>query len=152
MCIYMTKNRSFGQTWSVGLFSLTEEANWSSWRKLPVFSHNIYFDLIVDLFSQEVNFGYSLGKFAVQRSPYTQRSSASILTYFRSDRNRSQPLLAGRWPPPPPTHPIHTQIYLRFSMIVYEYGSCMGALTQCALCPLWNPLPPCKWGFVPASP
>ena len=35
----MTKNRTFSPTWSVGLFSKAEEANWSSLAKASVFSH-----------------------------------------------------------------------------------------------------------------
>ena len=59
------------------------------------------------------------------RLPCTQQSSASILMDFRSDRNRSQPLLAGRWPP------IHTQIYLRFRWLDTVIVACTGAFIIC---------------------
>ena len=62
---------------------------------------------------------------------YTQRPSALISMHFRSDRNRSRPLLAGRWPP------IHTNL-LSISMIVCDlcvWGP-VGFLVFCA--PYWG--------------
>ena len=62
--------------------------------------------------------------------PYTQRSSTSILMYFTSDRNRSQPLLVRQW--------LHTYTNLfAIPMTVYDYR----CVHQGPLQRLWNP----KW-------
>ena len=72
------------------------------------------------------------------KPPHTQRFRSNE---FRSDRNRSQPLLAGRWPPlaPPPQY-IH-KFTLRFRWLYAIIGGCIRAFT------LSQTLPPLRFSF-----
>ena len=67
--------------------------------------------------------------------PHTQRFRC---TGSRSDRNRSQPLLAGRWPPPRPY--IH-KFTLRFRWLYTIIGGCIRAFT------LSETPPPLRFSF-----